>query len=94
MDDYYDLGNYSRPVQTISKDAQIWFDRGLNWTYGYHHEEAIECFKKSIENDPDCLMAYWGIAYASGPNYNKAWGDFDSDEKEHHVVAGKRLLEN
>jgi hypothetical protein len=26
-------------------------------------------------------MAYWGIAYASGPNYNRQWGDFD-DEKQ------------
>jgi hypothetical protein len=27
-------------------------------------------------------MAYWGIAYASGPNYNRQWGDFDDDEKQ------------
>ncbi|OCF42087.1 hypothetical protein I317_04058 [Kwoniella heveanensis CBS 569] len=27
-------------------------------------------------------MAYWGIAYASGPNYNKAWGIFDRMDLE------------
>jgi hypothetical protein len=26
-------------------------------------------------------MAYWDIAYASGPNYNRQWGGFD-DEKQ------------
>lgn len=82
MNDYYDLGNYSRSVSTASPDAQLWFDRGLLWTYGYHHEEAIKCFRKALEHDPACVMAHWGVAYASGPNYNKKWGDFDDDEKE------------
>ena len=81
MNDYYNLGNYSRSISTESPDAQRWFDRGLIWNYGYHHEEAIECFRKSLEFDPHCVMALWGIAYASGPNYNKQWGDFDEDEK-------------
>jgi tetratricopeptide (TPR) repeat protein len=37
----------------------------------------VRCFEKAIEFDPDCAMAYWGIAYASGPNYNKPWEAFD-----------------
>ena len=82
MNDYYDLGNYSRRISTESADSQLWFDRGLIWNYAYHHEEAIVCFKKAIEYDPTCVMAYWGIAYASGPNYNRQWGDFDGDEKQ------------
>ena len=82
MSDYYDLGNYSRSISTASPDAQLWFDRGLLWNYGYHHEQGIECFRKSLDHDPACVMAHWGIAYASGPNYNKQWGDFEDDEKE------------
>ena len=47
MSDYYDLGDYSRSISTVSPDAQRWFDRGLIWTYGYHPEEAaVECFKR------------------------------------------------
>ena len=41
MDYPYDLGLYARPVTTASADAQIWFDRGLNWCFGFHHEEAL-----------------------------------------------------
>ncbi len=67
MSEYYDLGDYSRHISTASPDAQLWFDRGLVWTYGYHHEEAVVCFKKSVEYDPACVMAHWGIAYASIP---------------------------
>jgi tetratricopeptide (TPR) repeat protein len=77
MSDYYDLGPYSRPVTTISKEAQLWFDRGLLWCYGYNHDEAVRCFKKATKHDPNCAMAHWGIAYAAGPNYNKQWAAFD-----------------
>lgn len=76
MGDYYDLGAYSRPITTTSPDAQVWFDRGLNWLYGYNHQEAVECFRKAVEHDPRCVMAYWGIAYGVGCNYNKPWEVF------------------
>jgi tetratricopeptide (TPR) repeat protein len=80
MDDYYDLGDHHRPVTTSSADAQLWFDRGLTWTYAFNHEEAVACFEKAAEADPDCAMAHWGIAYALGPNYNKPWEAFDGAE--------------
>src|SRR5487761_2116499 len=73
MDYPYDLGPYARTVTTTSAVAQRWFDRGLNWCFGYHHEEAIACFEKALEADPDCAMAHWGVAYAAGPNYNYPW---------------------
>jgi tetratricopeptide (TPR) repeat protein len=76
----YDLGTYSRPVTTTSNDAQTWFDRGLAWTYGYNHEEALRCFTRATEHDPDCAMAWWGLAYAAGPNYNKQWSAFDTED--------------
>lgn len=78
--DYYDLGTYSRPVTTSSPEAQLWFDRGLVWTYAFHHEEAVSCFEAAAAADPGCAMAYWGIAYALGPNYNKPWEFFDEQE--------------
>ena len=56
--DYYDLGAHKRTVTTSSADAQLWFDRGLNWTYGYNHGEAVECFKKALEHNPGCAMAH------------------------------------
>ena len=77
MADYYDLGSYSKPITTTSREAQMWFDRGLAWTYGFNHDEAIRCFQKAAEHDPRCAMAQWGIAYAAGPNYNKQWKAFD-----------------
>jgi tetratricopeptide (TPR) repeat protein len=74
---YYDLGSYHRPTETPSPQAQIWFDRGLVWAYAFNHEEAIHCFDRALELDPDLAIARWGIAYSIGPNYNKAWEAFD-----------------
>ncbi|MEM9139161.1 MAG: hypothetical protein AAGB15_04965, partial [Pseudomonadota bacterium] len=69
----FDLGPWSRPITTQSETAQIWFDRGLNWTYAYNHEEAVACFKRAADADPACAMAWWGVAYAAGPFYNRPW---------------------
>ncbi|KAK9482250.1 hypothetical protein V1527DRAFT_522177 [Lipomyces starkeyi] len=80
LDDYYDLGSFHRPVSTCSDIAQTWFDRGLIWAYAFNHEEAADCFEKAIASDPTCAMAYWGLAYCLGPNYNKPWSFFDNDD--------------
>ncbi|MFJ4526371.1 hypothetical protein ACIP4Y_36625 [Streptomyces sp. NPDC088810] len=77
---YYDLGSHGRPVTTTSSEAQTWFDRGLNWTYAFHHEEAVRCFEAAAAADPACAMADWGLAYALGPNYNKPWEFFDEQD--------------
>ena len=74
---YFDLGPYSRKITTSSPDAQLWFDRGLNWLFGFNHGEAIKCFQKALEHDGECAMAHWGISYASGPNYNLPWVRYD-----------------
>ena len=74
MDYEFDLGSVHRPITTNSPAAQRWFDRGLAWTYGFNHEEAVSCFRRSAEADPDCAMAQWGIAYAIGPQLQQAVG--------------------
>ena len=76
----YDLGHYTFPVDTPSADCQRWFDRGLIWSYAFHHEESERCFRYAIACDPHCAMAYWGLAYARGPNYNKAFELFDAHD--------------
>jgi tetratricopeptide (TPR) repeat protein len=78
LDEYpYDLGTYGLKVATTSPECQTWFNRGLNWSYSFHHEEADRCFRYALHYDSTCAMAHWGVAYALGPNYNKSWVLFD-----------------
>jgi tetratricopeptide (TPR) repeat protein len=90
---YYDLGAYSRTITTKSAEAQVWFDRGLNWVFGFNHAEAIKCFGKALENDPGCAMAQWGIAYAAGPNYNLPWHLYDPAGKAQALAAAHDAMQ-
>ncbi|WP_027051427.1 tetratricopeptide repeat protein [Mesorhizobium erdmanii] len=78
--DRFDLGTYRRPISTRSTETQRWFDIGLNWCYGFNHEEGIKCFQKALETDLDCPMVHWGIAYAAGPFYNLTWKEHGEAE--------------
>ncbi len=90
---YYDLGSYSRPISTASPKARRWFDRGLAWTYGYNHEEAIACFRRALEADSGCAMAHWGIAYCAGPNYNKPWEAFEPAERPDCITMARASID-
>jgi tetratricopeptide (TPR) repeat protein len=65
------LGNIQHPVTTDSKQAQRYFDQGIRLVFGFNHKEAIRSFRSAAYLDPECAMAYWGIAYAYGPHVNK-----------------------
>ena len=81
MSTYFDLGNHAHAISSRSEAAQTWFNRGLIWCYGFNHEEAVRCFRKVVDSDPQCVMGYWGLAYATSSFYNKPWDWFDSDER-------------
>ncbi|CAG7986862.1 unnamed protein product [Penicillium olsonii] len=87
-DRYYDLGDFGHVITTASADAQIWFNRGLTWVYAFNHVEGAYCFEQAIAHDPACAMAYWGLAYAVGPNYNKPWEKFDLGDLHTSVRRG------
>ena len=77
---YFNLGSYQATITTSSPEAQVWFNRGLVLCYAFNHQEAHECFKLALAADPRCAMAYWGIAYVLGCNYNKPWAAFDPED--------------
>ena len=87
---YFNLGSYRRDISTNSEAARCWFNRGLNWCYGFNQEEAIRCFKLAIDQDPQCAIAYWGVAYAAGPFYNKPWEWYGDRER---IEAAKLCFE-
>ena len=74
--DFGDPANYSFANHITCADTET---RKM-WTlaYGhmlnYNHEEAIACFSRCTELDPNCAMAWWGIAYCVSSNYKWAPG--------------------
>lgn len=64
------LGTHTRAVTTKSPEAQTYFNQGLRFVFGFNHGAAIRSFKEAARLDPECAMAHWGIALASGPHIN------------------------
>eukprot|EP00466_Bigelowiella_natans_P009980 jgi/Bigna1/90306/estExt_fgenesh1_pg.C_670022 len=97
---YPEMGTETMPVSTSSKLAQVWFDRGLVWIFGFNHTEAIKCdgplgnrvhkidFNEFILHISNPL----NLRYASGHNYNFPVL-FDYDKAYKHTVAAKQLAE-
>jgi tetratricopeptide (TPR) repeat protein len=76
MDGY---GELHHPVSTRNPEAQRFFDQGLKLVYAFNHAEAVRSFQRAAELDPDCAMAYWGVALALGPNIN---ADVDAEREK------------
>lgn len=83
-------GPYERPVTCWSDEARSWFQRGLMWTYGFNHDEAILCFRRAQEIEPTFAMAHWGEAHARGPNINDS--AMDAERSAAAFDAAQRAL--
>ena len=68
------LGPLSHRVSTHSLAAQAFFDQGMKLGYAFNHAGAIASFEHATELDPQLAMAWWGVAWALGSNYNRPMG--------------------
>ena len=71
----YNFGNednysFAMTVTCSNDEARKMFVLAHGHMLNYNHEEAIACFTKCVELDPNCAMAWWGIAYCVSSNYN------------------------
>jgi len=55
------LGTVHFPV-SCAPSAQREFDRGIALLHSFAFETAEQAFRRVLEKDPHCAMAYWGIA--------------------------------
>src|SRR5437763_8243539 len=85
------MGSFHHPVSTKNAEAQKFFDQGLSYVYAFNHDEAVRSFKRAADLDADLAMAYWGVAYALGPNINL---DVDPEREiaAYNAVARARAL--
>lgn len=95
------MGSHARRIQTVSAQAQRFFNQGLVWAYAFNHDEAIRSFEAAADLDPDCAMAWWGIALCNGPHINNPAMDDDRSraawaalQKAMAVVQGRDALES
>ena len=56
------IGRTHFPITSSHPDVQKWFDQGNTLLHGFWPFEAERAFRWCIKLDPDCAMAYWGLA--------------------------------
>ena len=96
--DFGDKSNYGFvDAITISNDeAKKEFVLAYGHMLNYNHEEAIACFTKCADLDPNCAMAWWGIAYCVSSNYNWTPGlgsGYDPIQKAISLMEGCSEME-
>jgi peroxiredoxin len=82
-------GNVSFPVSTNVALAQQFFNQGIGQLHGFWYFEAERSFRQVAKLDPECAMAYWGMAMANFENEKRATG-FIEKAVEKKENAGKR----
>ncbi len=60
------------PVTTTNALAQKFFNQGVGQWHGFWFLEAERSFRQAAVHDPNCAMAYWGMAMANFPATNRA----------------------
>jgi tetratricopeptide (TPR) repeat protein len=67
-------------------DSRKTFQLGISLLHSFEYEEAEKAFVKTIDLDPDCAMAYWGVAMS---NFHSLW----SQKGNEYLEKGSRVLE-
>jgi len=71
------LGNTGRvrfPVTSHSALVQPFVEQGVGQLHGFWYWEAERSFRQAALLDPNCAMAYWGMAMANTNNEKRAKG--------------------
>jgi tetratricopeptide (TPR) repeat protein len=53
---------------SCTSEAQKQFERALAMLHSFYFPETIKAFNAIPETDPNCAIAYWGIAISQRPN--------------------------
>src|SRR5438270_4102958 len=60
------LGTVHFPISCSA--VQTKFDRAVALLHNFFYPETVKAFRAIIKEEPDCAMAYWGLAMSELPN--------------------------
>ncbi|MFO0905483.1 MAG: redoxin domain-containing protein [Pirellulales bacterium] len=62
------------PTSTKNPEAQKFIEQGMGQLHGFWYFESERSFRQAAAIDPDCAMAYWGMAFSNFDNEKRAKG--------------------
>lgn len=79
------FGNVAFALSAIQKVKDS-FNLALSLLHSFEYEEAEKAFAKVIDMDPNCAMAYWGVAMC---NFHPLWSPPNKTEMEKGARASE-----
>lgn len=81
-------GEFGEVNFALSCDLEVreTFDLAISLLHSFEYTEAEKAFAKVLDADPDCAMAYWGIAMS---NFHSLWLQSGTD----YLVKGAKVIE-
>jgi peroxiredoxin len=67
-------GPVSFPATTTKPETQQFINQGIGQLHGFWYFEAERSFRQAATLDPNCAIAYWGMAMANTNNAKRAKG--------------------
>ena len=67
-------GRVNFPATTKHETARQFINQGVGALHGFWYLEAERAFRQAAAIDPDCAIAYWGMAMANVNNEKRAKG--------------------
>ena len=79
------LGSAPFPITAKTPEVQEWFNQGNALLHSFWWEESERAFRWCLKLDPDCAMAYWGLAQG-GYNWFSAYMPVADDPKNRYQI--------
>lgn len=83
------MGKARFEVSIASPEGQAFINQGVAQLHSFFYLEAERSFRQASKLDPDCAMAYWGMAMANVNNAKRARG-FLKDARKHDSKITRR----
>jgi hypothetical protein len=86
------MGNVHFEATTESEQAQRFIDQGVAQLHGFWYYEAERSFRQAAVVDPDCAIAYWGMAMANSENRERMKGFADEAQQRREQATPREQL--
>lgn len=80
-------GAHTRAITGAKAETQRYFDQGVAFITSFNHDEGLRAMEYAVQLDPECAMAWWGVALACSPHINNTGVPADRAKRAREALA-------
>jgi hypothetical protein len=80
-------GAHTRAITGAKAETQRYFDQGVAFITGFNHDEGLRAMEYAVQLDPECAMAWWGVALACSPHINNTGVSAERAKRAREALA-------